>query len=101
MSIILETVQEKVQNCLSSTRKMLINGEWVASISGEIYESINPANGEVIAKIYGEMKKMLIVQFEPQRAAFKEWSKTPPATRSALINRLADLIEQRGEELAL
>jgi acyl-CoA reductase-like NAD-dependent aldehyde dehydrogenase len=100
MSTILETVQGKVQNYLSSTRKMLINGEWVPSVSGKVYESINPANGEVLVKIYEADSEDVDRAVQAAREAFKDWSKTPPAVRTALLNKLADLIEQRGEELA-
>lgn len=100
MSTIIETVEEKVQDYLSSTRKMLINNEWVPSISGKVYESINPANGEAHAKIYEGDKEDVDRAVQAARAAFKSWSKTSPALRTSLLNKLADLIEQRGDELA-
>ncbi|MEH6995405.1 aldehyde dehydrogenase family protein [Neobacillus drentensis] len=101
MSKLLEVHQENVAKFLSSTKKMLINGEWVPSISGKVYESINPANGEVIANIYEGDKEDVDRAVRAARAAFKgPWSSTSPAKRSIFLNKLADLLEQRSEEFA-
>jgi aldehyde dehydrogenase (NAD+)/phenylacetaldehyde dehydrogenase len=101
MATLLDSVQEKVTQFLSDTRKMLINGEWVPSVSGKIYESINPANGKVIAKIYEGDQEDVDRAVKAARAAFKgPWSKIAPAERSNLLNNLADLIEAHAEEFA-
>ncbi|MGF9909728.1 aldehyde dehydrogenase family protein [Brevibacillus porteri] len=101
MSRVLSVPQENVATFLFDTKKMLINGEWVPSLSGNIYESINPANGEILAKIYEGDESDVDRAVRAARAAFKgEWSKTAPAERTKLLNKLADLLEQRAEEFA-
>jgi len=100
MSALLD-LPKKVTEFLSDTRKMFINGEWVPSISGKVYESINPANGKVFAKIYEGDKEDVDRAVRAARAAFKgPWSKTSPAERSRLLHKLADLIEEHAEEFA-
>ena len=97
---LIDSVQERVNQFLSSTRKMYINGEWVPSISGKTYETINPANGQVIGKIYEGDKEDVDLAVRAARAAFKgPWSTYSPAQRSRILNKLADLIEEHVEEL--
>ncbi|UED72375.1 aldehyde dehydrogenase family protein [Brevibacillus sp. DP1.3A] len=101
MSKVLGVPQESVAQFLSDKKQMLINGEWVPSLSGKIYESINPANGEVIAKIYEGDEADVDQAVRAARAAFNgSWSKTSPAERTKFLNKLADLLEQRVEEFA-
>lgn len=101
MNKVIETPQEYMTKFLYDTRKMFINGEWVPSLSGKVYETINPANGEVIAKIYEGDKEDVDRAVIAARTAFKGgWSTTSPATRSNLLNKLADLLESRAEEFA-
>src|SRR4051812_33784810 len=97
---LIDSLEEKVDQFLSTTRKMLINGEWVPSVSGKTFESINPANGQIIGKIYEGDKEDVDRAVRAARAAFKgPWSKYSPEKRSNLLNKLADLIEEHVEEL--
>jgi len=97
---LIDSVQERVNQFLSSTRKMYINGEWVSSISEKTYETINPANGQVIGKVYEGDKEDVDLAVCAARAAFKgPWSTYSPAQRSHILNKLADLIEEHVEEL--
>jgi acyl-CoA reductase-like NAD-dependent aldehyde dehydrogenase len=100
MAKLIDSLQEKVDQFLSTTRKMLINGEWVPSVSGKTFESINPANGQIIGEIYEGDKEDVDRAVRAARAAFKgPWSKYSPEERSNLLNKLADLIEEHVEEL--
>lgn len=100
MEKVLDSVQEKVKKYLSEPKKMLINGEWVASASGKTFESINPANGQVIAAVYEAGEEDVDKAVKSAKAAFKgPWSQFSPAERSRLINKLADLIEEHQDEL--
>ncbi|AWX56236.1 betaine-aldehyde dehydrogenase [Brevibacillus brevis] len=101
MSKVRAVPQENVATFLFDTKQMLINGEWVPSLSGKIYESINPANGEVIAKIYEGDEADVDRAVRAARAACNgPWSKTSPVERTLLLHKLADLLEQRAEEFA-
>ena len=83
---LIDSVQERVNQFLSSTRKMYINGEWVPSISGKTYETINPANGQVIGKIYEGDKEDVDLAVRVARAAFKgPWSTYSPSTAFSYI----------------
>ena len=36
---------------ISSTRPLLIGGQWKSSVSGKTFETVNPATGEVICTV--------------------------------------------------
>jgi acyl-CoA reductase-like NAD-dependent aldehyde dehydrogenase len=85
----------------NSPKKMLINGEFVASKSGKTFDTINPATGEVIAKVYEADKEDIDAAVKAARTAFEgEWKKVTPKDREKLLNRLADLIEKNAAEFA-
>ncbi len=83
--------------------RLLINGEWVDSQSGKTFDDINPATGEVIAKVAEGDAADIDLAVEAATRAFEEgpWrTKFSPRRRGALLYKLADLIEQNAEELA-
>lgn len=82
--------------------QLLINNEWVNSISGSRFETINPATGEVICDVAEADAADVDRAVKAARNAFKtgEWSKMSATGRGELLYKLADLIEQNIEELA-
>jgi phenylacetaldehyde dehydrogenase len=88
---------------LSQPLKMLINGQWVSSQSGACMDVINPSNGQVLVQesLGGAHEVDLAVQ--AARRAFESgpWSRMRPAERTRLLLKLADAVEQNGDELAL
>ncbi len=88
---------------LSQPLKMLIDGEWVVSQSGAHMDVINPSNGQVLVQesLGGAHEVDLAVQ--AARRAFESgpWSRMRPAERTRLLLKLADALEQHGDELAL
>jgi acyl-CoA reductase-like NAD-dependent aldehyde dehydrogenase len=97
----LELHQSVVKFLSSSPKKMLINGELVPSASGKTFDTINPATGEVIVKVYEADKEDIDRAVKAARAAFEgPWGKATPYQRQQLLLKLADLIEKNSEELA-
>ena len=93
----------KMPALLSQPLKMLIDGEWVSSQSGARMDVINPSNGQVLVQesLGGAYEVDLAVQ--AARRAFESgpWSRMRPAERTRLLLKLADALEQNGDELAL
>jgi aldehyde dehydrogenase (NAD+) len=81
--------------------RILINNEWVNSTSGKTYPVYNPATDEKLADVQIAGKEDIDKAVNAARKAFVTWSLTSGRERSILINRLADLIEQNMEELAV
>jgi len=90
------------QKITISATKLLINNEWVDSVSGRTFATINPATGEVICQVAEADAADVDRAVKAARAAFTsgEWAKMPASRRGELLYKLADLIERHAEELA-
>ncbi len=89
-------------NFLDRTHGLWVNGEWVQSSSESFIDVIDPATGEVVSVISNASQEDLDSCVRVARNAFEgdAWREITPATRSLLLHKLADLIEENGEELA-
>jgi gamma-glutamyl-gamma-aminobutyraldehyde dehydrogenase len=81
----------------------LINGAWVPSEDGTTFDSINPATGEVIAKVASGKSADIDKAVASARAAFKSgvWSMMAPRARLAVIEKFSALIAENAVEFAL
>lgn len=95
-------LSQKVVEFLKGDKKLFINGQWVESLNGNTFETRNPANGEVIAKVYEAESADVDRAVDAATEAFYNgpWSKMSAAERSRLIYKFADLMEENLEELA-
>ncbi|KAI4297389.1 hypothetical protein L6164_037282 [Bauhinia variegata] len=82
--------------------KLFINGEFVDSISGKIFETIDPRTEEVIAEVAEGCKEDVDLAVKAAREAFDfgPWPRMPGAERARIMMKWADLIEENKEELA-
>ena len=80
-----------------------IDGELVDAASGETFERINPATGEVVARVAAGDAEDVDRAVRAARRAFDagNWSMADPAERKRVLLRLAELIREHAEELAL
>ncbi len=63
-------------------------------------EMIEPATGKVVGKLANSCDSDAEHALEAATVAFDRWSRTSAEQRSALMHRLADLVDQHQEELA-
>ncbi|KAK4774168.1 hypothetical protein SAY87_029187 [Trapa incisa] len=82
--------------------KLFINGEFVDSIKGRTFETVDPRNGEVIATVAEGEKEDVDAAVKAARRAFDHgpWPRMPGSQRSRLMVKFAELVEQHVEELA-
>ncbi|HEY4682429.1 MAG TPA: aldehyde dehydrogenase family protein [Candidatus Acidoferrales bacterium] len=82
--------------------KLLIDNEWVDSVSGRTFETIDPTTGGVICRVAEADAPDVDKAVKAARAAFTAgpWPKLSAAERGKLLYKLADLIEANAEELA-
>ena len=94
---------QQVRAYLDEPRKMLINGEWVDSASGKTFQIFNPATGGVLTEVAEGDREDINRAVSAARAAFDggPWRSMTPSERGRAIWKLADLIEQHADELAL
>ena len=82
---------------------MFIDGEWVSARSGETNSVVNPATSEIIAKVPKGGVEDAKRAVDAARDAFDKgrWPRMSPPERASIIYKLADLIEQNIDQLAL
>jgi betaine-aldehyde dehydrogenase len=83
--------------------KMWINGEWIDAESGKTSTIINPANGEAIAEVPKAGIEDVRKAIDAARDAYDNgpWGKTSPAHRASIVLKIADLVEQEIDKLAM
>ncbi|MBH3429350.1 gamma-aminobutyraldehyde dehydrogenase [Pseudomonas alkylphenolica] len=79
--------------------RLLINGQLVAG-EGNALAVLNPALGSTLVEINEASEAQVDAAVRAADQAFQSWSQTTPKDRSLLLLKLADSIEQHGEELA-
>ncbi|MDW3689073.1 aldehyde dehydrogenase family protein [Cupriavidus sp. CV2] len=81
---------------------MLIDGEWRQAKSGETFAVFDPATGEEIARVPAGGAADIDAAVAAAGRAFAggTWRVMMPAQRERLLLKLADLVEQHGDELA-
>jgi aldehyde dehydrogenase (NAD+) len=81
-------------------QKLLIDGEWVDAASGKTVDTVNPATGKVLTTLACGDKVDVDRAVAAARRAFEgPWRKWKPTQRQAALLRVADLIEERADEL--
>jgi phenylacetaldehyde dehydrogenase len=95
-------IQPRVSDFISKPRKMMINGQWVDSISGKTFPTYDPATGKVLAQVAEGTAEDIGVAVSAARRAFDRgpWRRLTSSERGRLIWKLADLLEQNLEEFA-
>jgi betaine-aldehyde dehydrogenase len=85
-----------------ATKELLnfINGEFVPAADGATEPVINPATGEEIARAASSGREDVDRAVSAARSAFETWGSTPPSERAQALLRLADAIEEHGDEIA-
>jgi len=78
-----------------------INGKFVEPIDGEYFENYSPIDNSFLAKYPRSKKADVNMAVEAANAAKKAWGKTSVAERAALLNKVADIIEENLEEFAV
>ena len=82
------------------TVRNYIGGELVDPAGNIWLDDIEPATGQAIARVPASDADDVSAAVDAAQAAFPAWSETPAAERSRVMLRIADLIDQRLEELA-
>ena len=96
-------IEPSVQSFVAApVRKMLIDGKWVEAASRKTFETMNPATGEVLARVAAGDAEDVDRAARAARRTFDEtkWPRMRPNDRERLLLKIAYLIEQHGDELA-
>jgi aminobutyraldehyde dehydrogenase len=77
----------------------LVGGDLVDAVEGGVREVVNPATDEVIGEVPEGTQADVDRAVAAAKAAFPGWRDTPPGERAHAMLKLADLLEEHGEEL--
>jgi len=81
--------------------KLLINGELRDSATGATFKTFEPARGRDLASVAQGGTDDVDAAVAAARGAFEgAWAKTAPAKRARMLNRLAQLLDERTDDLA-
>jgi aldehyde dehydrogenase (NAD+) len=94
---------EKPQTEETRRYEMLVGGEWVEARSGKTFESVNPYTGRVWATAPEAGEEDVDRAVRAAREAFDEgpWGGMTGTERARLMRRLAELIAENAESLAV
>jgi betaine-aldehyde dehydrogenase len=81
------------------TLQNFISGKKVSATSDKVQDLINPATGQVFAKAPVSNAADVDKAMKSAASAFDVWKESTPSERQKAINKIADAIEARSEEL--
>ncbi len=89
-----------MNNIAQESYQLFIGGKWVDASDGATLDVVCPANGQKISVIADATEADVDAAADAALAAFETWGKTTKAERAAVLNKVADVIEENAEFLA-
>ena len=87
---------------ISSQYELFINGKWQKPKSGKYFDTINPANEKVLARIAEANDADVDAAVKAARKAYDSvWSRMPASERAKYIYRIARLLQEKAREFAV
>jgi betaine-aldehyde dehydrogenase len=81
-------------------QQIWIDGQYVASHSGATFDTINPANGEVLAQVHEAGEQEVNLAVEAASRGQKIWAAMSAMERSRILRRAVEILRSRNDELA-
>ncbi|GAC1337917.1 MAG: aldehyde dehydrogenase family protein [Candidatus Dormibacteria bacterium] len=81
--------------------KLFIGGRWTAPSGESVIEVVDPSTEEVVGRVPEGTAADVDAAVAAARSAFQVWSVTPVAERSAALERVASLLKEHTDEVAL
>ena len=88
-------------NVAQQDYSMFVGGAWVDSESGERVEATSPATGEVLGTVPSGTRDDAQRAIASANAARRDWASRSAFERAAAMERVAGLVEERRDDLAL
>src|ERR1043165_5292026 len=86
---------------LPQNRGCYYGGAWHAPKSGREADTINPGTGESLGKVADAGAADVDAAVAAAKAAFKEWRNVLPLERARMLRRIAAVLRQHAQELAM
>ncbi len=87
---------------MNRSYQLFIDGKWVDSVSGETFNSFNPATGEVNDIVAEGRADDIDLAVKAARKAFESgpWHEMSPSDRGRLLNKVAQELWRKADDLA-
>jgi betaine-aldehyde dehydrogenase len=86
---------------LPKNRGAYYGGAWHEPKSGRFVETINPGTGLSLGKVSDCGAADIDAAVAAAKAAFKEWRRVLPLERAKILRRIAEILRQNANELAM
>jgi aldehyde dehydrogenase (NAD+) len=96
-------VLPEVSEFLASTKRLFIDGQWIDAVSGETFDTLNPADGSVLTAVARGGAEDVDKAVRAARQAFEPgspWRRFTPAERQRLLFKIADKLVEKATVLA-
>jgi aldehyde dehydrogenase len=78
-----------------------IGGQWVAPKASRYFDNTSPVTGQVVCQVARSDAADIEAALDAAHAAREPWGRTSVAERAAILNRIADRMEENLERLAI
>ncbi|MCI1881384.1 MAG: aldehyde dehydrogenase family protein [Sporolactobacillus sp.] len=93
--------ESDLHQAVDSEYKLYIGGKWVDSTEDRTITSYNPSNGEKLTEFVNASHADVDKAVDAATKAFESWKKVGVQERSELLLKVADLIDEHTDHLAL
>src|SRR3989441_3312960 len=100
MSVGLRAPRGETSDVATTHLRNYIDGKWVDGSSGESFENVDPANGDMIATVTKSPTADVDAAVDAARRALAAWRKFPAPKRGEILYRAAETMLKRKEDLA-
>lgn len=90
-----------MQNIADAQYKLYIDGKWVEAQGGKTFKAICPANGQELSLCSDAGPQDVDDAVKAAWKAWETWKDVSPQERSAMLLKIADLIDANAERLAM
>ncbi len=90
-----------IRGYIKESYQLFIDGQWVDSSDKKTFKSYCPANGEELATCAEATREDVDKAVDSAWKAFKTWKNTTVAERAVILNKIADIIDENKELLAM
>jgi aldehyde dehydrogenase len=95
---VIETLNSRV--ALRPRYDNFIGGKWVAPVDGRYFDNISPITGKTVCQIARSQAADVELALDAAHKAKDAWAKTAPTARAAVLNKIADRIDENLEIIA-
>ncbi|MFM0206885.1 betaine-aldehyde dehydrogenase [Paraburkholderia sediminicola] len=83
-----------------ATQRLYIGGAYVDAISGETFDTLDPATGETLATVQQASAADVERAVQSARDGQREWAALTAMQRSRILRRAVEILRERNDELA-